>query len=114
VISPDGKNSHSYGLPEAVAMTFSADSKHLYGIRSVQNRHSLFSLDLATKQVKVIGDIGPDFVPRSHFTPGVRLSLSPDGQHLLWPAYRASNSLWMLEGFETPTWMERLREMLPW
>jgi dipeptidyl aminopeptidase/acylaminoacyl peptidase len=114
LISPDAKTVRPYGLPDAVAMTFSADSAHLYGIRSGNNRHSLLSVDLASKQTKVIGDIGPDFVPRSHFTPGVRLSLSPDGQHLLWPAYRASNSLWMLEGLESPTWTERAREVLPW
>jgi serine/threonine protein kinase len=114
LISPDGRTVRVFGLPEAVAMTFSADSTHLYGIRSAQNRHSLFSLDLANKQTKGIGDIGPDFIPRSYFTPGVRLSLSPDGKRITWPAYRASNSLWMLEGFDPPTWMEQLREILPW
>jgi len=114
LISPDGKTVRSYGLPEAIAMTFSADSTQLYGIRTAQNRNSLFSLDLVSRQTKGIGDIGPDFIPRSHFTPGIRLSLSPDGKRLMWPAYRASNSLWMLEGFESPSWTEQLRERLPW
>jgi hypothetical protein len=30
----------------------------------------------------------------------MRLSLAPDGKSILYPAYRFSSSLWMLEGFE--------------
>jgi len=115
LISPDGKTLRSYGQSNAVDMTFSADSKRLYGIRSeADRRHTLFSLDIATKEVKTIGEIGKDFAPASYSNPGVRLSLSPDGKSILYPARRSSSSLWMMEGFAKPGWVDQLREMLPW
>ncbi len=50
--SPDGKTLRSYGEPNTIDMTFSADSKRLYGIRVEADRRTLFSLDIATKEVK--------------------------------------------------------------
>ena len=84
LISPDGKIRRSYGEPDAVQITFSADSKRLYGIRIEKDRRTLFSLDIATKEVKTIGEIGKDFTPSSYNNPGIRLSLSPDGKSLLY------------------------------
>lgn len=81
-------------------MTFSSDSSLLYGIRREQGRGRLFSLDLATRKVKNIGELARDFVPASGFYPGMRLSLAPDGKSILYPVSRTSSSLWMLEGFE--------------
>jgi TolB protein len=112
--SPDGKTLRSYGEPHTVEMTFSADSKRLYGIRVEADRRTLYSLDIATREVKTIGEIGRDFAPASYSNPGVRLSLSPDGKNILYPATRRSSSLWMMEGFQQPGWGSRLREMLPW
>jgi Tol biopolymer transport system component/predicted Ser/Thr protein kinase len=114
VISPDAKTVRSYGEPLTVQMTFSADSKKLYGIRVEADRCILYALDILTKEEKVIGDIAKDFTPASYSNPGIRLSLSPDGKSILYPAIRRSSSLWMLEGFERPGWLDRLREMLPW
>jgi hypothetical protein len=95
-------------------MTFSADSKKLYGIRIEGEHRTLFSLDIASKEVKTIGEISKDFTPASYSNPGIRLSLSPDGKRILYPATRGSSSLWMMEGFQQPGWMDQLREMLPW
>jgi hypothetical protein len=61
-------------------MTFSKDSRLLYGIRREQDRVRLFSLDIETKAVKNIGDLAKDFLPSSYLTPGIRLSLSPDAR----------------------------------
>jgi hypothetical protein len=66
------------------------------------DRRTLFSLDIATKEVKTIGEIGKDFTPSSYSNPGVRLSLSPDGKSILYPATRRTSSLWMMEGFDQP------------
>ena len=112
VISPDGKTLRSYGEPNTIDMTFSADSKRLYGIRVEADRRTLFSLDIATKEVKTIGEIGKDFTPSSYSNPGIRLSLSPDGKSILYPATRRSSSLWMMEGFDQPRWVDQLREMM--
>jgi serine/threonine protein kinase/Tol biopolymer transport system component len=113
LISPDGKTVRSYGEPTAVQMTFSADSKRLYGIRVDPDRRTLFSIDIATKEEKTIGEIGKDFTPASYSNPGIRLSLSPDGKRILYPAIRRSSSLWMLEGFDQPSWLDQLREVMP-
>jgi eukaryotic-like serine/threonine-protein kinase len=114
LISPDGKTLRSLGEPKAIEMTFSADSKRLYGIRVEPDRRTLFSLDIATKEVKTIGEIGKDFTPSSYNNPGIRLSLSPDGKSILYPATRRTSSLWMMEGFDQPGWVDRLREIMPW
>jgi Tol biopolymer transport system component/predicted Ser/Thr protein kinase len=114
IISPDGKTLKAYGGPTTIQMTFSADSKRLYGIREEPDRCVLFSIDLATKEEKTIGDFSKDFAPSSYSNPGIRLSLSPDGKSILFPAIRRSSSLWMLEGFNQPGWLDNLREMLPW
>jgi serine/threonine protein kinase len=114
VISPDGKTVRSYGESTTIQMTFSADSKKLYGIRVEPDRCILYSLDIVTKEEKIIGDIAKDFTPASYSNPGIRLSLSPDGKSILYPAIRRSSSLWMLEGFDQPGWLDRFREMMPW
>ena len=113
VISPDAKTVRSYGESTTVQMTFSADSKKLYGIRVEPDRCILYSLDIQTKEKKIIGDIAKDFTPASYSNPGIRLSLSPDGKSMLYPAIRRSSSLWMLEGFDQPGWLDRFREMMP-
>jgi hypothetical protein len=100
LISPDGKTERALVANDAIEMTFSKDSSRLYGIRQEQGRGRLFSLDLATMKLKNIGELARDFVPRSSLNPGMRLSLAPDGKSMLYPAYRVSGSLWMLEGFE--------------
>jgi Tol biopolymer transport system component/predicted Ser/Thr protein kinase len=105
LISPDGKTVRDYAEPNTIQMTFSADSKKLYGIRIEAERRTLYSVDIATKEEKTIGEIDKDFTPSSYSNPGIRLSLSPDGKHILYPARRSSSSLWMLEGFEQPGWM---------
>lgn len=114
IISPDGKTVRTFGEPKTVEMTFSGDSRRLYGIRIDGNHRYLFSVDIATKEEKTIGDVGKEFTPDSNLNPGIRLSLSPDGKSVTYPAIRRSSSLWMLEGFDQPTWSEQLRERLPW
>jgi Tol biopolymer transport system component len=114
LVSPDGKTLRSYGERTTIQMTFSSDSKRLYGIRVEPDRCILYSLDIATKKETIIGDISKDFTPASYNNPGIRLSLSPDGKSILFPAMRRSSSLWMVEGFDQPGWVDDLREMMPW
>ncbi len=114
LVSPDGKTARTYGEPTTVQTTFSSDSKRLYGIRVEPNRCVLYSLDIATKEQKIIGEISRDFVPASYSNPGIRLSLSPDGKSILFPAMIRSSGLWMWEGFDQPGWLDELREVVPW
>ena len=114
IISPDGKTVRNFGEPKTIQMTFSPDSKLLYGIREETDRCVLFSIDIATSQEKPIGEFSTDFEPRSGTNPGIQISVAPDGKSLLFPARRESSSLWMLEGFERPSWLDDLRERMPW
>jgi Tol biopolymer transport system component len=99
LMSLDGKTVRNIGT-DAVELTFSLDSRALYGIRRDQGRVQLFSLDLASKAMKTIGYLDNDLLPQSSTGPGIRLSLSPDGKSILYPAARNASSLWMLEGWE--------------
>ena len=114
VISPDGKTIRTFEAHDTAQLTFSRDSKLLYGIRIEPTRCILFSIDIASKQTKIIGEFARDFAPSSYSNPGIRLSLSPDGKSILFPARRSVTSLWMLEGFTRPGWWERTRETIGW
>jgi len=114
IISPDGKTVRNFGAPDTAQVTFSKDSKLLYGIRVGSNRCILFSIDIETKQMKTIGEFARDFAPSSYSNPGVRLSLSPDGKSILFPARRSATGLWMLEGFTRPGWWDNVREKIGW
>jgi serine/threonine protein kinase/Tol biopolymer transport system component len=102
LVSPDGKSSRALGKIATPHLTFSKDGQTLYGIRAEKEHQYLFSLSLAGNRMKTIGDVGTEFVPRSHLKPGVRFSLSPDGKSILYPSYSINTSLWMLEGFDAP------------
>ncbi len=114
LLSTDGKTVRVIGEPNTIEMTFSADSKMLYGIRNENDHRVLYSLDIETKRMKTIGEIAREHSPSSYSNPGIRLSLSPDGKSILYPALWRTSSLWMLEGFEQPGWRDWLRESMPW
>ena len=102
LISPDGKNKRDLGKIATQHLTFSKDGKTLYGIRAEGDHQYLFSLTIATGQMKTIGDVGSEFAPRSYLNPGIRFSVSPDGQSILYPTSSTKTGLWMLEGFAQP------------
>ena len=102
LISPDGKDKRDLGKIATQHLTFSKDGKTLYGIRAEGDHQYLFSLTIATGQMKTIGDVGSEFAPRSYMNPGVRFSVSPDGQSILYPTFSTKTGLWMLEAFAQP------------
>jgi len=114
VISPDGQTTRSFEAPDTAQVTFSRDSKQLYGIRVGTTRCILFSMDIASKQMKTIGEFARDFAPGSYSNPGIRLSLSPDGKSILFPAQRSATGLWMIEGYTRPGWWDNAVEKFGW
>jgi Tol biopolymer transport system component len=100
LISPDGKSTRALGKIETEHLTFSKDGQTLYGIRAEKDHQYLFSLSLTGNQMKTIGGVGTEFVPRSYLIPGIRFSLSPDGKSILYSSFSTKSSLWMLEGFD--------------
>jgi Tol biopolymer transport system component len=97
--SPDGKNTVSLGMIHADHLAFSKDGKQLYGVRNEYPHFYLFSLDLASKQVKTIGDVGKENEPATDLAPGIRLSVAPDGKSVTYAVSIYKSSLWMLEGY---------------
>jgi hypothetical protein len=114
VISPDGQTTRTFEAPDTAQVTFSRDSKQLYGIRVGTTRCILFSMDIASKQMKTIGEFARDFAPASYSNPGIRLSLSPDGKSILFPAQRSATGLWMIEGYTQPGWWDNAVEKIGW
>jgi dipeptidyl aminopeptidase/acylaminoacyl peptidase len=100
LISADGKTTRSLGDRGSQHYVFSADSRLVYGIRTVGDHNSLFSVDIATGVEKVLGDWGKSFTPSSSLGPGIRFSLAPDGKSFVYAVVKRSSNLWMLEGFE--------------
>jgi serine/threonine protein kinase/Tol biopolymer transport system component len=112
LVSPDGKNTKPIGDFATRHLTFSRDSKTLYGINPVPpNGQNLFSIDIATNKLTVIKDLGAENAPYSNWGPGIRFSLSPDGKSMVYGVRspRTQSSLWMLEGFARPSFLETLR-----
>ena len=112
LVSPDGSKTVTLGKINTPHLAFSKDGKRLYGIRFEPPRYYLFSLDLASRQVKTIGDVGEDNQPDSHLHPGIRFSLTPDGKSITYSIAGERSTLWMLEGFPQPGFFGRFQ--LPW
>ena len=102
LISPDGKSTRAIGQIATPHMTFSKDGKTLYGIREEGTHQYLFSLNIATNQVKTIGDVGVDFRPVNPLRSSIHFSLAPDGKSILYSTLAQKEGLWMLEGFVAP------------
>lgn len=101
LISPDGKSERSLRQHPAAYYAFSKDGKLLYGLRAQGEKQLLFSIDIASGAERAIGSAST-FVPRSPFSPSIRLSVAPDGKSLTYGTGIIRNSLWILEGFNPP------------
>lgn len=102
LVAPDGSKRVVFGDLRSPYLTFSKDGKTLYGVRSEPPHYSLFSIDVASKQLKSIGEIGNEYAPGAYTEPGVRFSLAPDGKSITYGTRLYRSSLWLLEGFRQP------------
>jgi serine/threonine protein kinase len=118
LMTPDGKSSRFLGNFPTQSLAFSKDGRLLYGIDAAASasllspsdegdRAILFSIDLATLQRRTIRDLGPNLIARSLFDPGIRFTLTPDGNSLTWVTGNLRGDLWMLQGFRQPRWFSR-------
>lgn len=108
LISPDGKTVKPLGKISTQHLAFSRDAKQLFGVRQEHSRVTLFSLDLATLKVKDVRELGEDLAPSSDYSPGIRFSVAPDGKSIAYSAADMKSSLWLLEGFQQPSLLQRL------
>jgi Tol biopolymer transport system component len=117
-ISPDGKSTKFLGKVETPYLVYSKDGKLLYGIdigqtEADRDRATLFSLDVATLNKKVIKELGKDLRPASNLEPGIRFSLAPDGKSLIYTTAQFGDDLWMLQGYRQPGLWNRVKDALP-
>jgi serine/threonine protein kinase len=110
LISPDGKTVRDLGSFRADGCTFSHDGKLVYCLRFETDHEVLFSIDVASAAVKTIGQFDADFRPRSSLSPGIRISLAPDGKSVVYGTVRSAvSNLWLMEGFAPKEdWLQRL------
>ena len=104
LISADGANKRPLGELNTRGCTFSRDSRLLYCLRGERDHEVLFSVDIATSTQKVIGTLDGEFRPGTDLSPGIRLSLAPDGKSIVYAHFRSDvTNLWLLEGFAPKT-----------
>jgi hypothetical protein len=98
--SPDGSQHRDLGHQSSQGWAFSKDSTRLFGIRREGDRAVLFALDVETGAETVIRATSwEEYGPNSLFHPGIRFSLAPDGESLVYGATWPHMNLWLMEGF---------------
>jgi len=102
LISPDGETTRDVPASSTLAAAFSADGRTLYGLRqpAPADPVELFSMSITGGSGKTIGFLPPDSVPRASTSPGLRLTLTPDGKSLTYSTARATSNLWLMEGID--------------
>ena len=102
LISPDGETTRDVAAANTLVAAFSADGRTLYGLRQPTpgGPVELFSMSITGGSGKTIGFVPPDYVPRASSTPGLRLTLAPDGKSLTYSTARATSGLWLMEGID--------------
>ncbi len=109
LVSPNGKKTRF--LPgESAPLAWSRDGKIIYQVRGT-SRCMVVALDVTTGRERVIR--GPnDPCPASPLSPGLRVTLAPDGKSLAWAVSHPRSELWILDGLRTPRpWFLRLLGM---
>jgi Tol biopolymer transport system component len=104
LISPDGQTTRELSSTTAAACTFSADGRTVYGIRTIasdRDRVALFAIDVASASERTIGALSRAYLPSAGFSPGLRLSLTPDGKAITYGVSRSTSNLWLMDGLQT-------------
>jgi hypothetical protein len=94
LISPGGETTRDLPAMNTLVAAFSADGRTLYGLRqgAPTDPVELFSMSVSGGSMKA--------VPRASSSPGLRLTLAPDGKSLTYSTARATSGLWLMEGID--------------
>jgi len=83
-------------------VVWSRDGRTLYQMRrTVSRQYGLFAIDVASGAGRRIRDAG-DLAPYTLLSPGLRLSLSPDGKSIVYAVNRPREEIWLLDGLQPP------------
>jgi Tol biopolymer transport system component len=85
---------------------WSRDGKTLYQVR--MDKPALVAIDIASGKVTKLRDL-PGLAPYASSNPGLRASLTSDGQSIVYTVNRSRAEIWILDGVQTPrSWFERI------
>ena len=97
LLSPDGKTERDLALKARVC-AFSRDAAQLYCVRQEGVGAVLFSRLVAGGPEHVIAKLASNQVPASQLRPALKMTLTPDGQHVTFSAVKTESNLWLLSG----------------
>ena len=95
LMSPDGKTERDLTL-KADVCALARDAAVLYCARTEGVGGVFFSRPVAGGPDRVIAKLGPSQVPATQLVTSLRMTLTPDGQHLTFSAVKRESNLWLL------------------
>lgn len=107
LVAPDGRTRRAIRTSPG-PMAWSPDGRVLYVVHAGSGRASVTAIDLPAGTERVVRDLG-DAIPSAPVSPGIRVSVTPDGGSLVYSIERGGKSIWLLEGVGIPRpWYARL------
>jgi Tol biopolymer transport system component len=97
LVSPDGKTERDLALQASVC-GFSRNGTELYCAREASLGGVLFSRPVAGGPDRMIATLQPSQLPAAIRNPSLRITLTPDGQHVTFSVRSIESNLWLLEG----------------
>ncbi len=99
LVAADGTSTRALGI-ENVGCAFAPREPLLHCIQTMPSdgRHPLVELDLNGKVLRTIGSLIPEHRPQTSFSPGLRLSPTPDGTGLTYTIGNIEQNLRLIEG----------------
>ncbi len=102
LVSPDGKDLRQLPGINSAALTWSKDSRTIYGLTYNSDSPALKAMDVATGAVRTITEYQLRFQPmqlmENSYTGSTRLSLAPDGKSVAVGTTTSQADLWILDG----------------
>jgi Tol biopolymer transport system component len=86
---------------KADVCTFSRDATQLYCVRRAGQGSVLFSRLLAGGSERAITRLASHQAPNSLLQPSLKMTLTPDGQHVTFSARQTESNLWLLSGIDS-------------
>lgn len=107
--SPDGARQRHLSPGQVFSgLLWSADSRTIYALTSTPNNEpQILAVDGATAAARVVATMGSDIAFAPPNSPGLRLTLGPDGTSFLTTIVRVNTDLWILENFHPPSGLRR-------
>ena len=88
---------------------WSREMRYIYAIRNANGKRQLGKLDWKSGVFQPLTDLPLEMLLNTPSLGGSRLSLSPDGKHLVTTIVKRTGDIWILEGFRPPpTLFQRL------